>query len=111
MAPLLLRGAHTQLTLDTLGPINDDFDSRRMWAAGAAHRTRLTRPGRWSWHPLLCTPPAMFPATLLVPALPTVLFSLAQMAQPPAIHAAIAFLTSYSTPVLLNCLLASKIMP
>ncbi|KAJ7347839.1 hypothetical protein DFH08DRAFT_960235 [Mycena albidolilacea] len=70
MALLLLRGTRTQLMLNTLGPISDDFDSRHTWAAGTAHWTCLMRPGCRSWHPLLCTLLAMFLATLLVPTLP-----------------------------------------
>ncbi|KAJ7805393.1 P-loop containing nucleoside triphosphate hydrolase protein [Mycena olivaceomarginata] len=95
MIPLLIRGARTQLTLDTLGPISDDFDSLRTWDAGSAHWARA-RPR--SKHPLLLTLLRAFPGTLLAPVLPAMLFSLAQMAQPPAIHAAITFLSSYSTP-------------
>ncbi|KAJ7777800.1 P-loop containing nucleoside triphosphate hydrolase protein [Mycena olivaceomarginata] len=95
MIPLLIRGARTQLTLDNLGPISDDFDSLRTWDAGSAHWARARHRSK---HPLLLTLLRAFPGTLLAPVLPAMLFSLAQMAQPPAIHAAITFLLSYSTP-------------
>ncbi|KAJ7819751.1 hypothetical protein B0H14DRAFT_3736769 [Mycena olivaceomarginata] len=78
-------------------PIRDDFDSphigRRRRALDTPHTAR-----RRSRRPLLRTLLATFPATPLVPALSAVLFSLVQMAQPPTIHTAIAFLASYSTP-------------
>ncbi|KAJ7079433.1 P-loop containing nucleoside triphosphate hydrolase protein [Mycena belliarum] len=94
MVPLLMRGARSQLTLENLGPISDDFDSLRTWAAGSRQWERL----RTRKHPLLRTLVHAFPYTLLAPVLPTLVFSLAQMAQPVAIHDAIDFLASYSTP-------------
>ncbi|KAJ7821517.1 hypothetical protein B0H14DRAFT_3471413 [Mycena olivaceomarginata] len=86
-------------------PIRDDFDSPHIGRRRRALDTPHTA-GRRSRRPLLRTLLATFPATPLVPALSAVLFSLVQMAQPPTIHTAIAFLASYSTPVLLHCLLA-----
>ncbi|KAJ7731940.1 P-loop containing nucleoside triphosphate hydrolase protein, partial [Mycena maculata] len=93
MVPLLIRGARSQLTVDTLGPISDDFDSLRTWEQGSRQWERLH--GRK--HPLLLTLVYSFPSALLSPIIPTILFSLAQMAQPVAIHDAIDFLFSYST--------------
>ncbi|KAF7378054.1 P-loop containing nucleoside triphosphate hydrolase protein [Mycena sanguinolenta] len=93
MTPLLIRGARTKLTLDTLGPISDDFDSLRTWEQGSRQWNRL----RSRKHPLLLTLLFAFPSALLSPIIPTALFSLAQMAQPIAIHDAIDFLSSYST--------------
>ncbi|KAF8217977.1 P-loop containing nucleoside triphosphate hydrolase protein [Mycena galopus ATCC 62051] len=94
MTPLLIRGARTQLTLDNLGPISDDFDSLRTWEQGSRQWERL----RSRKHPLLLTLLFAFPSAILSPIIPTILFSLAQMAQPIAIHNAIDFLSSYSTP-------------
>ncbi|KAJ6480257.1 P-loop containing nucleoside triphosphate hydrolase protein [Mycena sanguinolenta] len=93
MTPLLIRGARTKLTLDTLGPISDDFDSLRTWEQGSGQWNRL----RSRKHPLLLTLLFAFPSALLSPIIPTAMFSLAQMAQPIAIHDAIDFLSSYST--------------
>ncbi|KAJ7136954.1 P-loop containing nucleoside triphosphate hydrolase protein [Mycena epipterygia] len=94
MIPLLMRGAHTQLTIDTLGPISDDFDSLRTWDQGSRQWDRLR--GRRK-HPLLLTLLYAFPSAFLAPIVPTIIFSLAQMAQPVAINDAINFLSSYST--------------
>ncbi|KAJ7240374.1 P-loop containing nucleoside triphosphate hydrolase protein [Mycena haematopus] len=93
MTPLLIRGARSQLTLDTLGPISDDFDSLRTWEEGSRQWNRV----RSRKHPLLLTLLFAFPSAILSPIIPTVVFSLAQMAQPIAIHDAIDFLSSYST--------------
>ncbi|KAJ7610244.1 P-loop containing nucleoside triphosphate hydrolase protein [Mycena polygramma] len=93
MLPLLVRGARTQLAVDTLGPISDDFDSLRTWERGSRQWERM----RGRKHPLLLTLLYAFPSALLSPIIPTIVFSLAQMAQPVAIHDAIDFLFSYST--------------
>ncbi|KAK7042141.1 P-loop containing nucleoside triphosphate hydrolase protein [Favolaschia claudopus] len=95
MIPLLIRGARTQLSIETLGPISDDFDSLRTWAKASRQWTRFRSKSK---NPLLLTLLFSFPSALLAPILPTILFSLAQMAQPVAIHSAISFLASYSTP-------------
>ncbi|KAF7342250.1 P-loop containing nucleoside triphosphate hydrolase protein [Mycena venus] len=93
VTPLLIRGARTQLTIDTLGPISDDFDSLKTWEQGSRQWDRV----RGRKRPLLLTLLFAFPSALLSPILPTAVFSLAQMAQPVAIHDAIDFLSSYST--------------
>ncbi|KAJ7205375.1 P-loop containing nucleoside triphosphate hydrolase protein [Mycena rebaudengoi] len=93
MIPLLVRGARTQLTMDTLGPISQDFDSLRTWDRGHREWDRL----RTSRHRLLLTLIYAFPSAFLAPILPTIVWCLAQMAQPVAIHDAIDFLSSYST--------------
>ncbi|KAJ7913387.1 P-loop containing nucleoside triphosphate hydrolase protein [Mycena leptocephala] len=93
MIPLIIRGARTRLTVETLGPISDDFDSLRTWEQGSRQWERF----RSKKHPLLRTLLFAFPTALLSPIIPTIVFSLAQMAQPVAIHNAIDFLSSYST--------------
>ncbi|KAJ7697815.1 P-loop containing nucleoside triphosphate hydrolase protein [Mycena rosella] len=93
MTPLLIYGARTQLTVDTLGPIADDFESLRTWERGSRQWEHM----RGRKQPLLRTLIHAFPSALLAPILPSIVFALAQMAQPVAIHDAIDFLSSYST--------------
>ncbi|KAH8918193.1 P-loop containing nucleoside triphosphate hydrolase protein [Atractiella rhizophila] len=91
--PLLLKGKKKPLNMEDLGEIDLSLESAGLWKNGATTWERMCGKGR----PLLRTCLVAFAPALVSPVIPTIVNSLATIAQPLLIGDLVTFISSYSS--------------
>lgn len=93
--PVLLKGFRTSLTITSLGAIHSRYETQALYDRGNKEWERHLASGKSK--PLLRTLFSAFGSTLLIPVVPCVIYSCAQITAPTLITAVINFIESYQT--------------